>query len=331
MYQNSIIISTGIYHPKNKVYNDFFVEHFKEQGVEVDGLLEHLGRRKRYFAEEGETSLSMAYEASKAAMEKINMSPDDLDMIVFVSDTPEYTAPSNALKLNHLLGTPNAHVVFDMNSNCVGMLTAFDVVSRYIESKTRIKKVLLVGSLLISSVVSDKDSVTYPTFGDCAAAIIIDNVEEEKKRGFIDSTYFTDSSYHESIVMPKCGYSNLKKEGIDEEDKKWSWTPFDFSFLAGNWTELITRLITRNGLDSNNIDHYIFSQFSDTANIETLEKLGVREGKYTFVGKEYGYTGVTSPFVALNRMWDWVAKEGDYVVFCSVAAGYTTTSLLYLF
>lgn len=331
MVQNVVMLGTGVYVPPNKVYNDYFVKHFQEMGMKSQGLMEHWGRRKRYFANPGESSLSMGYEAAKKALDKIHMNPEELDMIIFVSDTPEYTSPSNALKLNSMLKAKNAHTVFDMNCNCMGMLSALDVVTRYVQSKVSIKKILIVGSLLISTFAKKTDSIVYPNAADCAAAIILENIEEEEKRGFIDSTLYTDSSYHDTIVMPACGNSNILSGMLTEDDKKMRWTPYDFDFLPDIWEAIILRLLKRNNVTANEINHYIFSQLSDPYNLETLKKLGVGEEKYTFVGKEYGYTGVTSPIVALNRMWNVMAVPGKQIVFCSVAAGVSTIALLYKF
>lgn len=331
MYQNIVICGTGVYVPPHKVYNEFFVEHFHKLGIEAEPTMEYLGRRKRYFADAGESSLTMGGKAAKNVLEKLDMDPEELDMIVFVSDTPEYTAPTNALKLNKMLGAKNAHTVFDMNCNCIGMLTAIDVVSRYVQSKTRIKNIMIVGSFFVSSVVNTKDSLVYPTFADSAAAVILKNVSEETQRGFMDSTVFTDSNYHNTVLMPACGNSRIREDSVDDDEKKLEWKPFDFSFLSDNWSTIIERLLERYELKPNDIDYYIFSQFSDPDNLLTLESMGVSEGKYIFVGKEYGYTGVTSPIVALNRAWNEVAKPGNKVVFCSVAAGYSMTALYYVF
>lgn len=331
MYNNVHIACTGIFHPTKKIYNDYFIEHFQKKGVRIDGLLKAMGRRKRYLADTNETVLTMALKAAQNAMEKINMSAKDLDMIVFVTDTPEYTSPSHALIMNKLLGAENAHTVFDMNSNCVGMLVAIDVISKYVQSKNQIKNILIVGSLLISPLVDINDSLTYPIVGDCAAAVILQNREEEEKKGLLDSTYFTDSSYYKNIRMPKSGFSKMYSQPLADEEKKWYWEPFDLSFLADNWVTIIDRLLERNNLDINEINQFIFSQLSDTYNMETLKKLGVQDGKYTFVGTEYGYTGSTSPIVALNRIWDTVAIKDNYVIFCSIGSGYTLTALLYHF
>ncbi len=329
MAQNVIMKGTGVYLPEKKVYNDYFINHFEKIGKDAEGLMKHLGRRKRYLADSHETSLSMGYNSAKNVLDKLSMKPEEIDMIIFVSDTPEYTSPTNALKLNKMLGAVNAHTVFDMNCNCIGMLTAIDLVSNYVKVKKSIKNILLVSSIHISSVVDKTDTVVYSNFGDASASLVLENVCEEESRGFMDSTVFTDANYNETIVMPAAGLSKVSLQEVDEKSKKLVWNPFDFGFLSDNWHAIISRLLQRNGLTANQIDHYIFSQFSDPDNMKTLAKLGVGEEKYFFVGMEYGYTGVTSPIIVLNRMWDAIMPHDKYLVFCSVAAGYSMASLLY--
>ncbi len=333
MYQNSIILGTGIYHPANKVDNSFFIEHFKKYDINAEKLMNYLGRNTRYLSnDENESSLSMAIEASKDAMANAAVTPEELDMIVFVSDTPEYTSPSNALKINHELGAVNAHIVYDMNSNCIGMLTALDQISRYVRANTKIKKILVAGGLLISAVEREDDVVVYPNFADSGAAIILENAAEESPRGFIDSCYFTDSSYHNTVVMPKCGYSHIYKDNINTNEKKWSWNPFDFDFLSDRWADLIKELAETNNMVPMDIDHFIFSQFSKPDSEKTLQKLNLDMSKKTFIGDKYGYTGVTSPIFALNSfLKDNRVKEGYNIVMISVGTGYTMVALLYKF
>ena len=91
MKQNVLIKETGIYTPANEINNDYFAEHFRRLGVDATGLMEHLHRQKRYLADRDESSLSMGCEAAKNVLEKADVSPTSLDMIVFASDTPEYT------------------------------------------------------------------------------------------------------------------------------------------------------------------------------------------------------------------------------------------------
>ncbi len=165
--QNVIIRGTGIYLPANEVGNEYFEEHFRRLGVEVTGLMKHLNRHKRFLADRDESSLSMGYEAAKTVLTKFGLEAKDIDMIVFATDTPEYNVPTNALKLNQMLKAENAHRVYDMNCNCIGMLWAMDAIAGYMQQRRSVKRTLIIGSMHVSSVVRYKDSVAYPTFSSC--------------------------------------------------------------------------------------------------------------------------------------------------------------------
>jgi 3-oxoacyl-[acyl-carrier-protein] synthase-3 len=333
-YTNINIIGTGIYHPKNKVSNAYLIDHFYKLGVEIEGLLTHLEREYRYHSDdEEETVISMAYEASTNALENAKIKSKDIDLIVFATDTPEYTSPSNAIKLTHLLNAKSAKMVYDTNSNCIGMLTALDQVSRILQTNKRYKKALVVGGLLISSAFNTNDPVTYGNFGDSAAAVVLEKVEEDIKRGFIDSTCYTKTSEVDNILMPKIGYSKITKGNIiKEEDKKWSFEPFDNDFISDYWAKLIKDLAVENNMTLTDIDHFLFSQFTNHAAKATLEKLDIDKENLTYVGNEYGYTGVTSPIMALHRALETgKINKGSKVIFISVGSGSTTSAILFEF
>lgn len=270
----------------------------------------------------------MGYEAVKNVLEKSNTDVNDIDMIVFVSDTPEYNSPTNALKINHMIKANNAHRVFDMNCNCTGMLVALDNISTYAKHYEDVNKILIVGCIHISSVVDYKDTVAYPNFGDAAAAIILDIVEEETERGILSSTYFTDAQYQEYITLPACGHSRELIEKLPKNERRLSWKPFDTDFVSDYWVKIIDELMKRHKIQIDDIQHFCFSQFSHTLNMKTLEELKADTDRYVFIGDKYGYTGCSSPILALNEIWDTKSEDG-YILFCSVAAGCSVNTVLY--
>lgn len=332
--QNINIISTGVYHPDNRVHNDYFINHFKEMGIEVTGLLKHLEREYRYLSNDtNETVITMAYKASKDALKDSNLNIEEIDLIIFATDTPEYTSPSNAVKLLEMLGGDDVRIkmAYDTNANCLGMITALDQASRILMTNKRFKRALVVGGILFSAVGNEKDSVSYTNFGDAAAAVILEKVEEDEKRGFIDSVHLTQTSECNNILMPKVGYSKITKYGVaNGEDNKWFWKPFDGSFISDVWVNLINEISEDNGIKVADIDHLIFSQFTIPDARLTLEKLGIDTNKTTYVGNEYGYTGTTSPIIALDRaIKTGKVKKGDYLTLASMGSGSVVTVLLF--
>lgn len=332
MYKNTHIIGVGAYHPKTKVNNQHFINHFKNYDLDVhaEALMSKLGRETRTFAKKEETSITMAVEAAKEALKNSGLTPKDLDMIISVSDTPEYLSPCCALLIRNQLQAENATGVFDMNANCVGMLTAMDTASRYLKTDEKYNRILIVGSLLISPQARMDDMVAYGCTGDGAAAVILERREEDEERGLLGSRMFTDDSYHWSITMPGCGMSNVSDAAIHPEDKKMFWKPFDFGFLSEKWTELISKLLLEHDYDSEHVSHYLMSQFSKADLELTMTSLGTDMEAATFIGNRYGYTGCTSPIMALDdRLKLQKFDKDEIVIFCSVASGYTMTALLY--
>ena len=332
--QNILIKEIGKYIPKKLVTNEYFIEHFREDkwgNRKVEGLMNHLGRKERYFCKPGESSLTMGVEAAKDVLEKANVTAEEIDMIVFVSATPEYTIPTNAVMLHKALHAENAHSVFDLNASCTGMITALDTVTSIMKTHDKIKKALVVGSFHASSVVRFDDAVAYPNFADAATAVILEKLEEESERGFIGNSYYTKSCMADQVKLPAVGNSNVLLGDYSIYYRRLEWNPFDSKFFTDEFIARIQEMFSENHITDDDIAYYAFSQLSNTQNKETLMKLGVDiQKKYLFNGDKYGYTAESSPILALSEVWGQMEEmSGKYIVMLSVAAGYTLSGILY--
>ena len=332
MRKNVHIVGVGTYHPTKEVSNEFIINHFKEYGNEdhVENLLNKLGRKTRKQTLGNENSIDMGVKAAEKALTDAGLNPEDIDMIISATDTPEYLMPTCALIIRNKLKAKNASSVFDMNNNCVGMVNAMDVASRYLKTDEKYKRVLVVGSVLVSPFAREDDMVTYSIVGDGAAAVILEVREEEEIRGILGSRMYTDDDYNNTIRFPTCGLLNISKDNLTSYHRKMEWIPFDFSFLADKWSELIIKLLEEHNYQPRDVSHYFMSQFSKEDIKVTLEKLGAKMGQATFVADKYGYNGSASPIIALNdRLKKETFKKDEIIIFCSVAAGYTMEALLY--
>ena len=332
MFKNVHIAGVGSYHPERKEENQYYIDHFKQYNMEehLTGLLHKLGRKTRTIAGEEETSISMAVNAANNAFLNSGIKPEEIDMIISVSDTPEYLSPCCALLIKNKLQAVSAHTVFDMNSNCIGMLTAMDTAARYLKTDKKYNKVLIAGSLLIRPQAREDDMVAYACTGDGAAAIILELREEPEERGLLGSRMFTDDSYYWSITMPACGMSKISDKTVDNDDKKMLWKPFDFDFLSEKWSALITDLLSDYDYKPRQVSGYFMSQFSKADLNLTMERLGADLSQAVYIGDQYGYTGCTSPVMALDdKLQTDRFQKDDIIIFCSVASGYSMTALLY--
>lgn len=330
--KNIIIRGTGVYFPANKVYNQQLDEHFEKRGLSAHNLMEHLGRRKRYFISEGENTLTMCKNAIDNCAAKLGIDLQDIEMIVVCTDTPEYLFPSNAMALTGLYEDKlrNVKTAFDLNSNCTGMIQGLDVVYKYMQT-SNISKALVVGCFCITPIALWSDTVVYGTFADAAACIALDSCEEAERRGFLDTLVQVDAQFYRQVIYPGCGMAKVPLKSIEPNEKRLIWNPFKMDFLPQVWYDMIMKVLDNHSLTVEDIDFFIFSQLSDAFNMKTLELLHIPDGKYHFVGSEYGYTGNTCPILCLNRMWDTYAAAGNKIIISTVGAGLSYIVQLYQF
>ena len=182
--KNILMKGTGVYIPLNKVYNEELDEHFEKLGLSAHSLMNHLGRRKRYFISEGENAITMLQNAIDNCVEKNQLDLEDYEMIVVCTDTPEFLSPTNAMKVVGLYGDKmkNVKVAFDLNANCIGMLQGMDIVSKYMKLSD-INNALVLGCFCVSPATLWTDTVVYATFADAAACVALTSEEADIQRG----------------------------------------------------------------------------------------------------------------------------------------------------
>jgi len=330
-FRNSVIKGVSYYHPENKVDNKYFLEYYEHQGKDISKLLKITGRKNRYISKDtDETMLTMGLIAVNEVLEKTNVRPCELNLIAFSSGTPEYIAPSNAIKIHNAIRAGQKATVYDINANCVGMLVAIEQVSRIMITNPNIKYALIVGSDQLNKYSRFNEAITYSNFGDSACAMVLENILNDDS-GFIDSDFYTNSSNHDKILLPARGLSSvIHDKELKIKDKLIKWTPFDLGGAFFSAKISIEELLSRNNLTKQDIKKYFVSQFA-RKNIEQIcSELDENIEKFTFIGDEYGYTGTTSPILAFAKAEENnEISRGDYIIFWSVGAGTTCCCILY--
>lgn len=332
MERNVCIIGTGSYSPKNHLSKEHFIKHFEkfQKGKQAEAILNVLGRDRMPLVDKDENNLTMSVEAARRAFIDAEISPNDIDMIISASDTPEYLSPSCAMMIKNELKADNVMCLFDMNNDCLAMLNAIDIAVNYLKVNKKYRRVLIVSSVALSPFAMEDDILVYSAVSDGASAVILEAVEENKSRGFISSKMIADTSFIHTVRFPVCGMSNIYDENIQIADKKMRSVPFDFTFISEKWANLITDVLNDCQYSPSDVSHYIMSQFSYTDIEDTLRLLGDSVDKATFIADKYGYTGCASPIMALDyRLKNDKFCEDDLIVFCSAGAGYTAGALLY--
>lgn len=319
------------YHPESIYSNDYFINHFNKQGVDIKGLLKVSGREKRFVSENPEeNTLTMAINAAKKAVKAANIDKDQIDLVVSIATTPEYLSPTNAMKIHTALNLGSRCSAYDMNGNCTGMVLALDQVARAMKSNKRIRHALVVGADQLFRNSDPTDALTYTNFAESACALVLENTEDMTS-DYIDNSTFTFNKFSSYITFPPEGLSNTlaKEDPLTLKEKKIKYDAVDVTEAFDTCIDSVYEMLDRNHLEKRDIKMYCLSQFAK-ANVDAIrDTLKEPEEKFPFVGDVFGYTGLTSPFLALKHAIDnKQVKRGDYVILWTIGAGVVASGCL---
>jgi 3-oxoacyl-[acyl-carrier-protein] synthase-3 len=316
------ILSTGSYVPERVVTNAEMDEILGEPTS--DWLIENVGIRERRWMTPDQTTSDLVVEASRKALERAGIRPEDLDLIILSTDTPDYLSPSTSVVVQYKLGAVNAGC-WDVNSACAGWVTALDQGARYIMTDPSIRYVLVAGGYGMSRFLDLTDKRTANLFADGAGAVVLGAGSEP---GFLASQFLARGEYHDALgiytggAFRPCTPENLEKFGPPRVQfvKK-----FPKTFNTEYWPRLIQGALDKAGLAVGDVDLFLFTQL----NLRTIELmmdlLGQPMEKTHWVMDKWGYTG--SPCVAM-ALDDAIAqgrgpRPGDIIVFCTSGGGIT--------
>lgn len=328
---NIKIQGVEVVHPEKSVDNQYYLDHFLKQGKKIDRLLEAYGRNKRYICDnEKENILTMATKAGEKVLKSCNLTGKDIDLFIFSTQTPEYIWPTNSIIVfGNLDINPNAQV-FDLNANCLGMLTAILNANSVMKGNPRVNRALIIGSDEFSTVSNPNNEYLYPILGDSACAVVLERTEDENE-GILDIEFYSQGkTATECSRYPNNGFKELFLHK-DREMFTW-WDPVDASFLSDTAIKDINAINQRMGIDVTDIDHFCYSQFNKSLIKRIAKGIDVDFDKFVYIGDEYGYTGTTSPFIALYEgIKSGRIKRGDMVSIWSVGLWWVTAALIMRF
>lgn len=309
-----------IAHGKRIVGNEYYFKHFKKQGKDVKHFFEDImGRKDRYEIDrDTESALTLAIQASCSVLKKSKLIGKDIDMIIYAGTLPEYVTPVSALFIHNAINGKEECFCHDMNLNCLGMTYAFDMANRYISTNKQINKVLIIGCDILTCGVDPENEGNFGQFGDVACAVIAERTNEDCK--LMDVKVGVSTTYIDKVKFPKCGFSHAFN-GLPKEEMYAQWQ------VAPPWwidrvVENIDKILDEKKISIDDISMFCFTQIALKNIVKFREKLGLSEEKTIFIADSYGYTGTSSPFVALyESIKRGKIKRGDYVIIATAAAG----------
>lgn len=282
-------------------------------------IVQRTGIRQRHIAGEGETTASLGEAAARAALAHAGLTPDDIDLVLVATSTPDNTFPATAVDIQRRLGMRHGFA-FDMQAVCSGFVYAVTTADLYIRGGVA-RRVLVIGAETFSRILDWTDRTTCVLFGDGAGAIVLEATQGEgtlADRGVIASSLRSDGVHKDKLFVDggpgtTGTVGHLRMEGREV-----------FKHAVGMITDVIEDAYTKAGITSEDIDWFVPHQANKRIIDASAKKLGIAEEKVVTTVQLHGNTSAASVPLALSvAVADGRIKEGDLVLLEAMGGGFT--------
>jgi 3-oxoacyl-[acyl-carrier-protein] synthase-3 len=317
------IVSTARYLPERVVTNAELTTRFTALGrpTVIDRLAASSGITKRFYVPDDWVTSDLALPAAKEALKRAGRKPEDVDLIILGTTSPDYITPDTAVVLQHKLGAKNAGT-FDVGCACASFPPLIAISSGLIATNPAIKTVLVIGVDMIHRLSDPNDPGCF-LWSDGAGAAVL---EGGNLQGFIGAAFQADGEYASgwgiaaggtfepaSVAAVKAGRTQMRREKGN----------YPATVNEDGWPRLFKRLAAENGFTVNDVDQVLFTQISKRTIAIAAERCGVPLEKCHTIMEKYGYTGSACIPMALDDAIELgKIKRGDLVVMISSGLGY---------
>jgi 3-oxoacyl-[acyl-carrier-protein] synthase-3 len=281
------------------------------------------GISERHILEEGKATSDMAAEAVKKLCAQRQIDPQEIEVIVVGTITPDMFFPSTGNLVQEKIGAKNAWS-YDVAAACSGFLFALASGTQYIVSGTH-KKVVVIGADKMSSIVNYKDRNTCVLFGDAAAAVLIEPAEEDDF-GFVDFMLHSDGSGAEYLKI--LGGGSLNPATLETVANDWHYLYQDgksvFKFAVQRMADVSVKILEKNGYHGRDLDLFVPHQANLRIIDAAVKRLGMDPEKVMINIKHYGNTTAATIPLALSEAYQkGRLNKGDLVLFAAFGGGFT--------
>ena len=282
-------------------------------------IMQRIGIKERRILKEGATS-DMGARAVEGLLKKTGTSPDEIDLLICATITSDYNFPSTANLIAYKAGIKNAWS-FDISAACSGFVYGLETAANFVQSG-KYKKVLFIGADMMSSITNYSDRTTCPLFGDAAAAVLVEPVEDGL--GVIDAILHADGSGLKNLHMKAGGSAHpASYETIDaKEHFVFQEGQAVFKVAVSKMADVSVEIMENNGLSPDDLTWLVPHQ----ANMRIIEavarRMGIPKEKVMINIEKYGNT--TAATIPLC-LWEWESQlnKGDNIILSAFGGGYT--------
>lgn len=313
------ILATGSYTPE-RVLSNFDLEKMVDTSDEW--IVTRTGIRERRISAPDQASSDLAYEAAKKALEKAKLSPEQLDMIIVATVTPDTMFPSTACILQDKLGATRA-AAMDLSAACTGFLYGITTATQFIQNGLY-KYILVVGVESLSKITNYKDRNTCVLFGDGAGAAVIGEVQEGY--GFQSFELGADGSGGSLLCLPAGGSRTPASSETVENNLHYLTMAGGevFKFAVRVMNSATEAVLTKAGLTKEDIGLLVPHQANKRIIDSAVQRFGLSEDKVVINLDRYGNMSSASIPVALDEAVEaGRVKEGDNIVLVGFGGGLT--------
>ena len=308
----SRIIGSGSYLPPNVVSNDDLA---RRMDTSDEWIRTRTGIRQRYIADDGQTSSSLALEASKAAIASAGIAAQDIDLIILATSTPDYIFPSSACLLQAQLGIKGCPA-FDVQAVCSGFVYALATADLFIRAGQH-RCALVLGAEVFSRILDWSDRGTCVLFGDGAGAVIL---RADDKPGVMASVLHADGGHAGILSVP----GNVCGGKVTGDPFLRMDGPAVFKFAVRVLDEVARETLAKCGQQVGDIDWLIPHQANLRILESTAKRLGLPREKLIVTVDLHGNTSAASVPLALDlALRDGRIKSGHKVMLQGVGGGFT--------
>lgn len=315
------IIATGSYLPEIEVSNDELRRRFSDDFPDfVDDMEKSTGIKRRWYAPDDWATSDLALRAARQALKRSGRKPEEVDLIIVGTDSPDYITPATSVVLQHKLGAVNAGT-FDIGCACASFPTGLATAAGWLATNPSLRTVLVVGAYMMRKLAAPDDPTVF-FYGDGAGAAVLEAGDEP---GFVVAATQADGSYH--------GHWGIYSGGTFEPPSVESVTAgrtqvrlierYPPEINHEGWPRLVRRLASEGGFTLEEIDRILFTQVRKPSIELVMEDLGLPVEKTHTIMEHCGYTGSACVAMAFDdAVGKGKVKSGDLVVFVGSGVGY---------
>lgn len=315
----SRIIGTGRHLPEKVVTN---ADLEKILDTTDEWIRSRSGIERRHVAGEGEGTTDLCEHAARAAIEAAGIKPEEIDMIVVGTTTPDQVFPNAGVLLQHRLGIHGC-AAFSIEAACTGFIYALAIADKFVQTGTA-KTVLVVGAETITRMIDWSDRATAVLFGDGAGAVVL---RADSEPGLVSTHLHADGQYKDLLYFPSGVGTGMKPVGGDNSIQMKGNEVFKVA--VNTLGRIVDETLEANGLDKHDIDWLIPHQANIRIIQATAKKLDMPMERVIMTVQDHGNTSAASVPMALDvAVRDGRIKHGDLLLLEAFGGGFTWGSAL---